>query len=745
MLTSPFAVPILSLTSGLYIIQIVWVVIKRDFRKESLWHWLLIFLGVSFFWSTLITLLHAGVLPDSLFRVIGNFGILLITFSLLVITHTALQNIKQLLLWIILDGIWLGWMVGGELGLFRNWVKTSLGVLALGWTITMVGIALSIIKARRNHAAPALRARTYYWSIGVIIIAIGSVVFMGEQLVAGVFIMALGSLVITTTSLRPYMPDIRQMEQGVLNYLVMTILTALVLIIGAIGIASFLIQAQLEHSPLLIGAVIAFLLAALLAPLWNVSNSIAKRLLPQGQYNSERILREFSQSVSNVLDPEKLSTITIHLITSGMDITHGHLFLIEQETEEGIMRYRLRSSKGLGTELQEVGLIAYDSPIVDYFKQECHPLRQVELDLQPRFRDCDPNEIAWLKSLKSEIYIPVYAKEEWIGLFALGPKKNGLPYLEKDLTILSILADHTSVALQNGKLVESLMRVNNEFRRAYAAMDQANRHLKKVNTQLEGLDRTKSEFINVASHELGTPLKELRVYVETLLEDPTIQENPAQARMVDGIYAGIMRMNDIVNSMLDIASIDTQTMELRLEHVSISTLIHTIQKSLANAVMERNLTLEATNLSDLPPVDGDSEALYKVFYQVIINAIKYTPDGGNVSVTGVPVSAGQLGLIRGGIEILVSDTGIGISHDNLELIFTKFFKTGSLELAPTGKTKFKAPGPGLGLAIAKGIVEAHRGKIWAESPGYDEENCPGSTIHIVLPLHFKSQPIETDK
>jgi signal transduction histidine kinase len=232
----------------------------------------------------------------------------------------------------------------------------------------------------------------------------------------------------------------------------------------------------------------------------------------------------------------------------------------------------------------------------------------------------------------------------------------------------------------------------------------------------------------------------MRGYNEMLLEDPNIKGNPFQSKLVSGIYSGIMRMHEIISSMLDIASIDSRSMELQLEEISISGLIKMIVKGVSDSLKERNLTLETENLSDLPSVDGDSEALRKVFYHIIVNAIKYTPDGGKITVTGVSVSPGQMGLIQGGVEVIICDTGIGISSENLDLIFKKFYQTGEISLHSSGKTKFKGSGPGLGLAIAKGIIEAHRGQIWAESPGADEESCPGSTFHVVLPLHYKEQP-----
>jgi len=321
-------------------------------------------------------------------------------------------------------------------------------------------------------------------------------------------------------------------------------------------------------------------------------------------------------------------------------------------------------------------------------------------------------------------------------LIALGPKTSGTPYLEEDLALLATLADQTAVALQNARLVESLMRLNNDFRRAYAAMEQANSHLKRANQQLQNLDRTKSDFINIASHELRTPLTIMRGYNELLLEDEVLNTNASQAKLVKGIYTGITRLNEIINSMLDMASIDTRTFELRVDMISVFQVIQAVLTGLSSPLKERNLTLDSENLSDLPQIEGDADALRKVFYHVIINAVKFTPDGGSITISGVPVSPGQLGLAEGGVEVIVADTGIGIDPEFIDLIFTKFYQTGELALHSSGKTKFKGAGPGLGLAIAKGIVEAHRGRIWAVSAGYDEKRCPGSEFHIILPLHF---------
>jgi signal transduction histidine kinase len=109
-------------------------------------------------------------------------------------------------------------------------------------------------------------------------------------------------------------------------------------------------------------------------------------------------------------------------------------------------------------------------------------------------------------------------------------------------------------------------------------------------------------------------------------------------------------------------------------------------------------------------------------------------------ITGKHIPA-IINLPNGGVEIIVSDTGVGVDPNLREVIFSKFYQPGELGKHSTSKSRFKGGGAGLGLALSKGIVEAHGGRIWVESPGYDEVNFPGSQFHIILPL----TPMESGK
>jgi len=146
------------------------------------------------------------------------------------------------------------------------------------------------------------------------------------------------------------------------------------------------------------------------------------------------------------------------------------------------------------------------------------------------------------------------------------------------------------------------------------------------------------------------------------------------------------------------------------------------------------------NLPPLPGIQADPNTLRKVFYHIVTNAVKFTPDEGKITITGRTLPFSNAKMPEGGLEIIVSDTGIGIDASFKEVIFTKFYQPGEqLGKHSTGKTKFKGSGVGLGLALSRGIIEAHGGKIWVESPGYDEEKCPGSEFHVLLPLKKHAQ------
>jgi signal transduction histidine kinase len=296
---------------------------------------------------------------------------------------------------------------------------------------------------------------------------------------------------------------------------------------------------------------------------------------------------------------------------------------------------------------------------------------------------------------------------------------------------------HTSQAIAGGDLdqrtgIRSRDEIGilaNTFDEMTERLQQRTLALERANQTLEQMDATKTGFIQVAAHELRTPLTVISAYAQIVNKQAT--ENPALASATEGILKGINRMTEVTNSMLDISRIDSKTLKVITEQVRIAALIKKVQKTFKSACEDRKLTLNTDGLEQLPPIEADPDLLQKVFYHLIMNAIKYTPDGGGITVSGRLVE--QEGS-QPEIEVIVADTGIGIDPQAHELIFEKFYQTGEIQLHSSSKINFKGGGPGLGLAIARGIVEAHGGRIWVESSGHDEETMPGSRFFVRLPV-----------
>ena len=253
--------------------------------------------------------------------------------------------------------------------------------------------------------------------------------------------------------------------------------------------------------------------------------------------------------------------------------------------------------------------------------------------------------------------------------------------------------------------------------------------LEKANRVLEQLDRAKVKFIQISAHELRTPLTLILGYAQ-LLKLKT-QDDAEYSAHVARIIEGTRGMTEIVNNMLDVSRIDNQTLNLSPTTLYIKSLVEPVLSKIKPVCEERQIDVCAEELKDLPPISADPDLLQKVFYHIVTNAVKYTPDGGKIQISGRVIEESD-GHKQ--IEIATRDTGIGIDPQYQELIFQKFFQTGEVLLHSSGKTKFKGGGPGLGLAIAKGIIEAHHGRMWVESPGYDETMNPGSTFYVQLPL-----------
>jgi signal transduction histidine kinase len=213
-----------------------------------------------------------------------------------------------------------------------------------------------------------------------------------------------------------------------------------------------------------------------------------------------------------------------------------------------------------------------------------------------------------------------------------------------------------------------------------------------------------------------------------MMQDEQINP-PYIMKITTSIRKASDRLEAIYSAMIDISAIGVDALQLHFEPIRPVVFISQAVEKWQDALEQRQQRLEVHAVEELPPMEGDQVRLVQAFSNLVNNAIKFTPDGGSIEIWGRIVQGTQPV-----IEIVIADSGIGIDPQDHELIFEKFYRVGSVDLHSTGSVKFKGAGPGLGLAIARGVIEVHNGRIWVESEGHDEETCPGSRFHVLLPL-----------
>ncbi|NJN45017.1 MAG: hypothetical protein HC806_10065 [Anaerolineae bacterium] len=562
---------------------------------------------------------------------------------------------------------------------------------AVFWVIlTTITIELTL-RTYRLKDNPLHRNRVSYWAITLILVTLGEAAFAINQPGVGNILLGIGAInafyVVTTHR----HPDIRLGILHVLGYVMTTVLIVVIYTLVYMT-TNFIFQERMGTSPLTAGVVMALVLTIIFRPLfWQIQRNI-ESALGQDDTDNNQIIREYSLSISNILNLEQLAIVSTGLISEALDTRRGMLILVNQiETDQSELTFKLYPVEGgMGITKSPSPLeISPSSTITVFLSTQHRPLIQYDLDFMPLFNSVPDVEKEWFSNLEMDVYLPIYSKGIWIGLLAVGPKETGVPYSDLELSLMSTMSDQTSVALENARLVEGIIQVNLQ-------LEQANASLGRAKDELERLDKAKSDFISIASHELRTPLTVIQGYTQMLNEDPGIEENSYHKNLLEGIVSGADRLHSIVESMLDVAKIDGRELQLAPVPIPIHSIIQNVCRSMTKAIEQRNLSLNVMDMSTLRPIEVDRDAIQKVFYHLINNAVKYTPDGGTISVSGRMLQRENAHIFSEALEIVVKDTGIGIDLEHQALIFRKFFRTGELGLHSSGKTKFKGDGARIG-------------------------------------------------
>jgi two-component system, sensor histidine kinase ChiS len=235
-----------------------------------------------------------------------------------------------------------------------------------------------------------------------------------------------------------------------------------------------------------------------------------------------------------------------------------------------------------------------------------------------------------------------------------------------------------------------------------------------VERKLSELDRMKQDFISSVTHELRSPLTAIKGYVNLLLEGRTGALSGKQISYLTIVKNNTSRLNRFINDIMDLAKLEEGMMDMKAEPVRLCNVAKEIAALMSSVAEERKIRVLLDVPENLPEIMADSDRVGQIITNLLGNALKFTPEGGTVTIKGED---------KGGcLQISVADTGIGMPKEALGKIFGKF------EQVPENRGRTRgAKGTGLGLAVARGLVLAHGGKIWVES-----EVDRGTTFYFTL-------------
>lgn len=429
----------------------------------------------------------------------------------------------------------------------------------------------------------------------------------------------------------------------------------------------------------------------------------ANKYLFTSLYDSKVVIRHLTTDLSATLETKRIYQSVVDALA---DALHAKSISFWQFTPEK-NNYTLDFNKGL--EIKDKFKVKSSKNIFNSYFKFGKAVSIEELKGSP-FK-----KLAFIKDFSAigvEVIVPLLIKDKLIGIICFGPKLSGDIYNNEDFDLLHVISSQVAISLENAFLYEETKQFNLKLS---DEVEKATKDLRSANEELKNLDRAKSEFISIASHQLRTPLTVIKGYGSMMLEGSFGQMPAPIEENVKKIYESNERLITLVEDLLNISRIESGKLQFNFEPCQLEDIVSSVVEELAVPASNKGLKLIwHAPTEKLPAVNIDKSKLRQVAINIIDNAIKYTPKG-QIDVT----------LKLDGDNILFSsvDTGLGIAHDDLVNLFKKFSRGEHVSILHT-------EGTGLGLYVGKMMIEAHHGKIWAASDGIDK----GSQFYFTLPI-----------
>jgi len=438
---------------------------------------------------------------------------------------------------------------------------------------------------------------------------------------------------------------------------------------------------------------VAFLASVVIAlgfsPVKDALAALTDKIFFKKRYDYQKTIREASKAITSVIRLDDLINLLEQVLINTIKVRNFSLFIYDKKKQRMIQQLTAAQKERL-TPL----IIQEQSPLINALKKQRQPLILEEISHQVITKGVEEKKLKELeqierqmKQLNIALSIPLILKGKLIGLLNLGAKLSGDAFSTTDLELLSILANQTAIALDNASVYE----------------------------RERELSQLKSQFVSVAAHRLRTPLSVIKWAASLLKETKCSQE---QRDLIEKTFIANERMINLVNDLLDVSRIEEGKVIYNLALVRIEDVVEESLKDFKQALAQKDIRFSFKKPKEpLPKIRADIQRMKSAISTLLENAITYTNKGGRIKITLELNPKNQKEIL-----FSIKDNGIGIPESAKPHIFEKFFRA-------RNAIKHETEGTGLGLFIAKSIIEEHQGRIWFES----KEN-QGTTFWVGLPV-----------
>lgn len=416
--------------------------------------------------------------------------------------------------------------------------------------------------------------------------------------------------------------------------------------------------------------------------------------------NSLDALQRISRLISTTLDEDEIFNRLNQPFITELRF-EKHLLLMFDENQNLHCRIKFGFSDEETAHI--ISSLSKDQNLLSTIKER-HILSSVNCPAEEKER------VTQLINVEHFILTAILSQNLIIGIIFVGNQSGASAVTDGDEELLSILAGQIGQAIDNARLFEEVYRSRQSLE---SKVQERTKQLASAFEEVKRISQKKSEFISAVSHELRTPLTSIKGYAAILMSGK-IGEVPLKVKeRLERVNKQSDNLVKLINSLLDISRIESGRVEMKLKEHDIASLIDNVHDLLTPQLKEKNIHFVVDIPENIPQVKIDLPQYERVFINLVANAIKFTPQEGTISIKAQSQ--------KGATLFMISDTGIGIPEDDLKRLFDEFYRVDN-------EINKNVKGTGLGLALAKNIVEAHKGKIWITSKVNE-----GTTFHFTLP------------